>query len=77
MDYVGDVYEFAGTRSVVSQQGGSLVGNASVIVNAEPAFVYVGSTVPPVLPAQWVQEVSITRWRGQIWEMAVVTVPTS
>ncbi len=72
VDYVGDVYEYAGTRAIVSQQGG-----ISVLTNAEPNFVFVGSTVPRTIPTSWIQEVTIRRWRGAIWEMATITVPTA
>lgn len=72
VDYVGDVYEFAGTRIITAIQGG-----ISVLVGAEPSFVLVGSTSPRTIPAQWVQEVNVRRWRGSIWEMAVITIPTA
>jgi len=72
VDYVGDVYEFAGTRAITNQQGG-----VTVLVGAEPNFVYVGSTNPRTIPANWIQEVNVRRWRGAIWEMSTITVPTA
>lgn len=71
VDYVGDVYEFAGTRAITAQQGG-----ITVLTNAEPDFVFVGSTVPRVLPATWIAEANVRRFRGSIWELEVITVPT-
>ena len=72
VDYVGQVYEFAGSRAITQQQGG-----ITVLSNAEPDFVLVGSTVPATIPEQWIQEVSVRRWRGAIWEMSTITVPTA
>lgn len=72
VDYVGDVYEFAGSRAITAIQGG-----ITVLVDAEPNFVFVGSTSPRTIPATWIQEVNIRRWRGAIWEMSVITVPTT
>lgn len=72
VDYVGDVYEFAGSRAITSQQGG-----ITVLTNAEPNFVRVGSTNPAILPATWIAEANVRRWRGAIWEMSVITVPTA
>ncbi len=72
VDYVGDVYEFAGTRAITAVQGG-----ITVLTNAEPDFVLVGSTVPRVLPATWTAEANVRRWRGSIWEMQIITIPTT
>lgn len=72
VDYVGDVYEFAGTRAITQQQGG-----ITVLVNAEPNFVLVGSTTPRTLPTTWIAEANVRRWRGSIWELEVITVPTT
>lgn len=71
VDYVGTVYEYAGTRAITSQSGG-----ITVLTGAEPNFVLVGSTIPPSLPATWIAEANVRRWRGSIWELEVITVPT-
>ena len=72
VDYVGDVYEWSGSRAITQQQGG-----ITVLTGAEPSFVFVGSTVPRTLPATWIAEANVRRWRGSIWELEVITVPTT
>ncbi len=71
VDYVGSVYEYAGTRAITAVQGG-----ITVLTGAEPNFVLVGSTSPASIPASWIAEANVRRWRGSIWELEVITVPT-
>lgn len=76
VDYVGDVYTYQGNRTYATAPiTGLSIGDGFLI--SEPNWVRQGSTVPPTLPGSWIQEVSIDRWRGTIWEMQVVTVPTT
>lgn len=76
VDFVGDVYAYFGNRTFITAPiTGFSVGDGTNVT--EPNWVLQGSTNPRVLPASWLMEVSIERWRGTIWEMAVVTVPTN
>lgn len=68
VDYTGDVYESVGQATVV--QGGGL---PDVI---EERFQYVGTVSGWSPGGDWTVSVEIRRWRGPIWEMEVVTVPS-
>lgn len=76
VDYVGEVYTYQGNRVVVT---GPITGFSSSdgTIIVEPNWILEGSTTPPALPASWVQEVSIDRWRGTIWQMSIVTINTA
>ena len=68
VDYVGDVYQYAGVRTYTQN-------NTEIIV--EPYYILQGTTSPATIPASWIFEVNISRWRGSVWQMEVTTVPTS
>ncbi|MBS0328216.1 MAG: hypothetical protein JSR30_00055 [Proteobacteria bacterium] len=75
VDYAGDVYVYVGNRVVVTGPiTGLSTADGQIIV--EPKWLLQGSTVPRTLPANWILDTQINRWRGTIWEMAVITVPT-
>lgn len=77
VDFVGDVYVYSGNRQVNINpifSGLSPPGGTTLF---EPNWTLEGTTAPPTLPASWVIEPSIDRWRGTIWQMTVVTVPTT
>jgi hypothetical protein len=61
VDFMGYVYDYQGNVKVSDEL-------------TEPRWDLVGSTFYTLMPAVWVQEVNITRWRGPIWQMEVVRV---
>ncbi len=61
VDFMGFVYEYLGNVKVNDQL-------------TEPRWNLVGATFYGLMPAVWIQEVNITRWRGPIWQMEVVRV---
>lgn len=68
VDYTGTVYESIGQATV--SQGGGL---PDVI---EERFQYVGVVTGWAEGQDWTVSVEIRRWRGPIWEMEVVVIPT-
>lgn len=64
VDYIGQVYTYQG--NVIVNIGANQI--------TEPRWQLSGSTFPPALPGIWIQEVQISRWRGVIWQMDVVSV---
>jgi hypothetical protein len=66
VDFVGQVFAKTGTQS--------LPGN-----KVQPLYTPQGYTVPPNLQAylnqQWLDSVELKRWKGQIWELAMVYIP--
>lgn len=63
VDFTGELYQY---------NGNIVVGGVT-----QPSWTFVGFTNPSILPATWVIDVQASRWRGNIWEKQVVTVPTS
>lgn len=61
VDYMGFVYAY---------RGNVVVSDALT----EPRWHLVGATFYTLMPALWIQEVNVTRFRGPIWQMEVVRV---
>lgn len=61
VDFMGYVYTYIGQVKV----------NADL---TEPRWRLAGATFYFLMPALWIQEVNVTRWRGAIWQMEVVQV---
>lgn len=66
VDYVGLVYQFAGYVQV------TLPNNAGL--TTEPRWTLAGATDPALIPAIWVQEFNVTRWRGPIWQAEKISL---
>lgn len=61
VDFMGFVYAYKGNDKVSDEL-------------TEPFWELIGSTFYALPPAIWIQEVNVTRWRGSIWQMEVVSV---
>lgn len=64
VDFCGPIYTYTGNVQV------GYLGN----LISEPRWTQTATTNPPTCPAPWIQEVNVTRWRGPIWQMEVVSV---
>lgn len=64
VDYYGQIYNYAGNITVT-------IDGVSVV---QPNWTLAGTTSPGSLPSTWIQDVQISRWRGNIWEMQVVSL---
>lgn len=67
VDFVGEVYIPAGTRS------GAQSGNN----NSNTQWKLDGVTDPPSMPVNFILSVNVTRWRGPIFQMEVVSTSPS
>ncbi len=66
--YMGQPVDFMGF--VYTYRGNVVVSDSLT----EPRWRLAGSTFYTLLPALWIQEVNVTRYRGPLWQMEVVRV---
>lgn len=64
VDYYGQIYTYDGNVTVT-------IDGVSVV---QPSWSFAGNTSPASLPSTWIQDVQVSRWRGNIWEMQVVSL---
>jgi hypothetical protein len=65
VDYIGAVYVQTG-YAIVGFEGNNI---------SEQRWRMQGQTNPNVIPNPWILNVNITRWKGPIWQMEVVSIP--
>lgn len=68
VDFIGSVYEYIGNHTVEVSPGNNVF---------EPLWLPAGVTVPNTMPIDWIAEVNVTRWRGNIWQYEQITVHPS
>jgi hypothetical protein len=69
VDYFGPVL-VPGPYVVVANNlpvGGKLI--------VEQRWISAGNTSPAVLGFTWIQDINISRWKGPIWQMEVISIP--